>query len=71
MGWGSGSTLMDSVIDAVEATTLSTRERKTLYKKLIDAFEGADWDTQDECSGRDPAFDSALRDLHPEWEDAE
>jgi hypothetical protein len=44
-------------------------ERERAHKMLIPLFEIADWDTQDECLGIDPAFDAALYTLHPEWRD--
>lgn len=35
--------------------------------KVIAAFVDSDWDTQDECLGRDEAYDAAMRELHPHW----
>lgn len=67
MGWASGSDLFSSVIYAVKPRITEEAKRKDLYKELIAAFEGADWDTQDECMGEDPAYDRALEELHPEW----
>lgn len=68
MGWASGSILFDKVIDAVEPH-VPAEKRKALYIELIGAFEDQDWDTQDECMGRDPEFDAALKELHPGWYD--
>jgi hypothetical protein len=64
MGWASGSELMSDVITAVQEC-VPEGSRKNLYRKLIAAFETADWDTQDECAGLDPEFDEALEEGHP------
>ncbi len=67
MGWSSGSELFGEVIKAVTDRVSSVEDRKAIYKKLIPAFEDQDWDTQDECMGEDPAFDAAIKELHPTW----
>lgn len=51
MGWASGSSLFSQVIGAVQPRVKDDGERKEIYKKLINAFEESDWDTQDECTG--------------------
>jgi hypothetical protein len=71
MGWARGSKLFSEVISAVRAHAPDEGVRKALYIKLIDAFEDFDWDTQDECVGEDPAYDEALKELHPEWYEEE
>lgn len=69
MGWASGSRLFSEVIDVIKKAVPDEDERIDIYMGLIDAFEDADWDTQDECMGQDPAYDAALKELHPEWYD--
>ncbi len=69
MGWSTGSSLMRDIIKAVKVTSLPFFERKVLYTKLIDAFESQDWDTQDEATGLDKAFDAALQELYPDNEE--
>jgi hypothetical protein len=69
MGWASGSELYDKVIDAARDAIPDPFVRTNFHKKMIEAFEDADWDTQNECVGQDVAFDAALYDLHPYWED--
>jgi hypothetical protein len=69
MGWASGSELYTRVIGATYHTVPDLDARTTLHKMLIEAFEEHDWDTQNECLGIDPAFDYALQELHPDWED--
>lgn len=69
MGWASGSRLFSEVIDVIKKYVPDEDERVDIYKGLIDAFEEADWDTQDECMGEDAAYDTALKELHPEWYD--
>ena len=68
MGWSSGSELFSIVIDSVKKR-LPDNERRELYVELIPAFEDMDWDTQDECMGKDPMYEAALKELHPNWHD--
>lgn len=67
MGWASGSEIMDEVIHAVNKVDLSEADRVKIFLEVIDALEDRDWDTQDDCLGSDPAFDKALKLLHPDW----
>lgn len=68
MGWSSGTEIFSSVITAATKAIPDEEVRKEFYKEVIDAFEDADWDTQDECMGEDEAFDAAIKELHPGWE---
>ncbi len=67
MGWSSGTELMSAVITAAKKAIPNEEARKTFYREVIEAFESADWDTQDECIGEDDAFDEAIKELHPDW----
>lgn len=69
MGWASGSGVMNEIIEGVQGLHPSTRG--TLFRVVLDAFEGADWDTIDESMGIDPVFDGVVKDKHPEWFDTE
>lgn len=69
MGWASGSGLMSEVIASIQENVDDHSVRVAIYTDLINAFEAEDWDTQDECMGEDDAFDEAMNDLHPEWDD--
>ena len=69
MGWASGTYVMGDIIDGLFEDIKDGEVRKQVYKSIIRALETADWDTQDECMGQDSAFDEALAELHPEWED--
>lgn len=60
MGWASGSTLMSRVIAAMQKANIHESQREIAYKGIIEAFEGEDCDTLDECVGEDPAFDLAF-----------
>ena len=71
MGWANGSELFGSVIKALKKEIPDEKTRVRVYKKLILAFEDSDWDTQDECRGDDPAYDKALKALHPNWYEEE
>lgn len=44
---------------------LPARKRKTVAKKLFDAFEGEDCDTLYECRGLYPEFDEVLDEAYP------
>jgi len=68
MGWGSGSSLMGAVIQALDEECKDATARQKIYRMVINAFEDHDWDCQDECLGIDPAFDKALKGLHPDWD---
>lgn len=61
MGWSSGSELFDKIIEAVQPAVPDEAARVAIYANIIPAFEDQDWDTQDECMGKDPAFDKALQ----------
>ena len=69
MGWASGSSLFDYLIEVAQEFIPNDKKRKEFYKRMINAFEGEDWDTQSECIGQDDAFDEALVELHPDWGD--
>lgn len=67
MGWGSGSVLMDDVIDAVEDIVQDEKTKVILYQRLIKAFEKQDCDTLDECLDKgSEAFEKAYQELHDE-----
>jgi hypothetical protein len=65
MGWASGSHLMNKLIDATKKHVPEVKVREKLYRAFIKALDDQDWDTHNECEGRDPAFDAALRKVHP------
>lgn len=67
MGWASGSRLFGAVITSLKQHVDDEESRQAIYFDLIQDFEDEDWDTQDECKDEDPAFDAALRELHPDW----
>ena len=67
MGWGSGSAIMGTVIEALADHVPEHGRRVRIYKKIIPEFQNYDWDTETECMGEDKAYDEALRELHPDW----
>jgi hypothetical protein len=67
MGWAGGSDLMDRIIRITQDHVPDPKTRKRMYQGFIEAFEESDWDTQDESMGKDPAFDEAVTQLHPDW----
>lgn len=69
MGWSSGSSLFDDVIQILKDKVEDIPLREEIYMQMIPAFEGADCDTLDECMGRDIAFDSVFKKLNPELDD--
>jgi hypothetical protein len=67
MGWSGGSSVMNGIIDVVHREIKDPAVKQRLYKGIIEALEGSDWDTQEECLGQDIAFDAALAELYPDW----
>lgn len=65
MGWGSGSMLMEDVIDALQLHVPNESSRHAVYCALIPAFEEMDCDTLCECLHMDTAFDKAYKELKP------
>ena len=55
---------MNDIIDVIREEIKDPVLRQCLYKSVIKALEGADWDTQDECLDRDPAFDAVIAELY-------
>jgi hypothetical protein len=60
---------MGDVIRGLNDRGVKREDRKVFYEVLVPVMEDFDWDNQDECRGKDPAFDDALSVLHPEWRD--
>lgn len=67
MGCASGSEVMEEIIEVAQTEVKDYKIRLRLYKGIIRALEGQDWDTQSECKGSDHAYDKALMELHPDW----
>lgn len=65
MGWSGGSRLFSNIIDVLQREISDSEKRQAIYWDLIQEFENEDWDTLDECMGEDPAYDLAVRELHP------
>lgn len=63
MGWSSGTELYREVIAVLKQNVPDHKTRVEIHKKLIVAFRDCDWDTEDECCGKDIAFDEALNNL--------
>jgi hypothetical protein len=67
MGWSSGSTLIEELIQIIDETISKYDERVNLYTEVIKAFENYDADGLDECVGSwSPAFDEAYYEVHPD-----
>lgn len=66
MGWARGADVMHGLIEAANDTPICALSRHELYMKMIPVLENEDWDTQDECLGRDDMFDAAMQNLHPD-----
>jgi hypothetical protein len=66
MSWKSGSNLMQSIITDLE-DALGFDERVITYKILIEAFQDHDCDTLCEVRMIDPAFDTAMIELDPDY----
>ena len=57
MGWASASSIMSDIIKAVKPIVPLKEDRKKIYKPIYDALVSKDWDTTDECVGKDEAYD--------------
>jgi hypothetical protein len=71
MGWGSGSSLFNDLIDALNDADCDDAQRYAIYSKMVDAFTDHDWDTLDECVGKDDQYDKVFREIYPEEEDVD
>lgn len=70
MGWAGGSHLMQEIIDVLNEVGVEDSQKKTIYSKLIEAFQNEDCDTLEECLGEDKVYDEALQAADPEgWSD--
>lgn len=67
MGWSGGGCLMDRLLNSLLKNVSNYETRKHIYTDMIDAFEDHDWDNSEECLYNDPAYDAALKKLHPSW----
>lgn len=68
MGWAGGSYVMTDIIEGIRPEIPDVYQRERVYKPILEALEGADWDTVDEAMGIDPAFDRVVKAMHPNWE---
>jgi hypothetical protein len=65
MGWASGSELMTRSIEAVLESVPDAEARRTIYLRLIAAYQDGDCDTLADCLGIDPAYDQAYYEVDP------
>lgn len=68
MGWSSGTTIVEKMIDIIQENVGDPDKRFYMYLDVIDVFENADWDNIDEVMGKDPEFDRAAKQTHPDWD---
>lgn len=66
MGWASGSRLFGDVIKAIQPRVPDRAVRKAIYQDLMEAFEDMDWDTLDECLGKDEVYDEIFNERYPD-----
>lgn len=67
MGWSSGTDLFIDVWKAVRME-IGPDRRVQVCRTVIEAFEQADWDTQNEAERKDwPEVTEALLQIHPKW----
>jgi hypothetical protein len=65
MGWSGGTAIFSNIITTLQFHIKDDEVRKELYQDMLDAFEDADWDTQDECLGIDIAYDEVYHLKYP------
>lgn len=66
MGWASGSTLMNRIITVIQENVGDPDKRYYIYEGIVDAMQDADWDTLDECLGKDPEYDRLYQQMYGE-----
>lgn len=65
MGWASGTELFDRCIDALLDKKRTKEER---IRDVIEAFEDADWDCQQESEYYEhPVVGKVFQAIHPDW----
>lgn len=69
MGWAGGSQVAIAIIEDDRVQVLEDCLRKGVLEAVLDALEGADWDTLDEAMGIDPVFDELILERYPNWFD--
>jgi hypothetical protein len=63
MGWSGGTEIMVVMIDTLMKVIAKPGTRRRIYRPVIEALRDRDWDTEEECLGMDPAFDSVLKQI--------
>lgn len=66
MSWAKGAEIFDSVILAVKEHVDDPETRRDIYRPIAAALGELDWDTQEDCMGKDTAADDVLRELFPD-----
>lgn len=64
MGWSSGASLFDELIEILMSEVKDDNARRNIYRVMIDAFEDEDADTLDECKGTDKIYDAVYDEIH-------
>jgi hypothetical protein len=67
MGWSSGTELMDALIEIVHEQVDDVVARTAIYSHMIQSFGDADWDNEEECLGKDKAYDKAFYEIYPDY----
>jgi hypothetical protein len=67
MGWSSGTEIMDALIEIVKEQVSDVAARTTIYSHMITAFQNSDWDNEEECLGKDKAYDIAFYEFYPDY----
>lgn len=70
MGWNRGSEIFNDLIDILNDTGLDRTQREEVYRKMIHSLEEHDWDTAEECLGKDEVFDKIYKEFYPDEEEA-
>ena len=68
MGWSSGTSLMEAIINTIEDNVDDSVIKCSLYCDIILAFKDADWDNIDEVIGISRDFDEVAEELYSEDE---
>lgn len=69
MGWCSGTEIFDVVVARVYNSSMTTSEKKTLIKDLIEVLEDQDWDCQNDSEfWNTNIVRECFEELHPDWD---
>jgi len=68
MGWSGGTEIAEKLIKLIDRFDMKESEKFQFYKNMITILEDQDWDNACEIRGMNKLVDTALKQLHPDWD---